>query len=124
MTRPPRIRLARSGLKVDALWGLKRGHASGPLSIAAIDAVFRTPKDAPGVAPGQNVAERIVFRVTEIKVPSFDAASAEAKRYNDSLRRALSDDLFSQYVAQLEDSLGVSINQDALRRLAGGQQPE
>jgi peptidyl-prolyl cis-trans isomerase D len=114
----------QSGLKVDALWGLKRGHASGPLSIAAIDAVFRTPKDAPGVAPGQNVAERIVFRVTEIKVPSFDAASAEAKRYNDSLRRALSDDLFSQYVAQLEDSLGVSINQDALRRLAGGEQPE
>ena len=94
------------------------------MSIAAIDAVFRTPKDAPGVAPGQNVAERIVFRVTEIKVPSFDAASAEAKRYNDSLRRALSDDLFSQYVAQLEDSLGVSINQDALRRLAGGEQPE
>jgi len=111
----------QSGLKVEALWGLKRGNASGPLSIGAIDAVFQTPKDASGIAPGRNSAERIVFRVTEIKVPAFDPASAEAKRHGDTLRQAVADDLFGQYVAQLEATLGVTINEDALRRFAGGE---
>ena len=112
---------AQSGLKAESLWGLKRGNASGPLSIAAIDAVFQTPKDGPGIAPGQSSAERIVFRVTEIKVPSFDPASAEAKRYGDTLRQSVADDLFGEFVAQLEANLGVTINEDALRRFSGGE---
>ena len=112
---------AQAGLKVETLWGLKRGNASGPFSIAAVDAVFQTAKDAPGVAQGQSSADRIVFRVTEIKVPTFDPASAEAKHYADTLRQAVADDLFGQYVAQLETDLGVSINEDALRRFAGGE---
>jgi peptidyl-prolyl cis-trans isomerase D len=111
---------AQSGLKVESLWGLKRGNASGPLSIAAVDAVFQTAKDAPGIAQGQS-SERIVFRVTEIKVPAFDQAAAETKRYADTLRQSVGDDLFGQYVAQLEADLGVTINQDALRRIAGGE---
>ena len=112
---------AQSGLKAESLWGLKRGNASGPLSIAAIDAVFQTPKDGPGIAPGQSSAERIVFRVTEIKVPNFDPASAEAKRYGDTLRQSVADDLFGEFVAQLEANLGVTINEDALRRFSGGE---
>jgi peptidyl-prolyl cis-trans isomerase D len=112
---------AQSGLKVEALWGLKRGNASGPLSVGAIDAVFRTSKDAPGIAQGQNSAERIIFRVTDIKVPNLDPASAEAKRYADTLRQAVGDDLFGQYVDRLEANLGVTINEDALRRFAGGE---
>jgi peptidyl-prolyl cis-trans isomerase D len=112
---------AQSGLKVEALWGLKRGNASGPLSIAAVDAVFQTPKDAGGIAPGQSPGERLVFRVTDIKVPTFDPASAEAKRYGDTLRQSVADDLFGQYVAQLEATMGVTINEDALRRVAGGE---
>jgi peptidyl-prolyl cis-trans isomerase D len=119
------VRLAelagQSGLKVETLWGLKRGNASGPLSVAGVDAVFQTPKDAPGIAPGQSSGERIVFRVTEINVPAFDPASAEAKRYGDTLRQSVADDLFGQYIAQIEATLGVTINEDALRRVAGGE---
>jgi peptidyl-prolyl cis-trans isomerase D len=119
------VRLAelagQSGLKVETLWGLKRGNASGPLSVAGVDAVFQTPKDAPGIAPGQSSGERIVFRVTEINVPAFDPASTEAKRYGDTLRQSVADDLFGQYIAQIEATLGVTINEDALRRVAGGE---
>ena len=46
---------------------------------------------------------------------------SEAKRYNDSLRQTMGDDVFGQYVAQLEANLGVTINEDALRRFAGGE---
>jgi peptidyl-prolyl cis-trans isomerase D len=119
------VRLAelagQSGLKAETLWGLKRGNASGPLSIAGVDAVFQTPKDAPGIAPGQSSGERIVFRVTEINVPALDPTSAEAKRYGDTLRQSVADDLFGQYIAQIEATLGVTINEDALRRVAGGE---
>ena len=112
---------SQSGLKLQSLWGLKRGNASGPLSVAAIDAVFRTPKDAPGTTPGQGPGERIVFRVTDVKIPVFDAAAPESKRYEDALRQSLADDLFGAYVAQLEADLGVTINEDAFRRIAGGE---
>ena len=59
--------------------------------------------------------------MTDIKVPSFDPASAEAKRYGDTLRQSVADDLFGQYVAQLQANLGVTVNEDALRRFAGGE---
>ena len=59
--------------------------------------------------------------MTEIKVPTFDPASAEAKRYLDTLRQTVADDLFGEYIAQLEANLGVTINEDALRRFAGGE---
>src|SRR5262249_16813154 len=111
----------QSGLKIETLWGLKRGNASGPLSVAGVDAVFQTSKDTPGIASGQGSGERVVFRVTEVNVPTFDSASAEAKRYGDTLRQSVADDLFGQYVAQLEATLGVNINEDALRRVAGGE---
>jgi len=112
---------SQSGLKLQSLWGLKRGNASGPLSVAAIEAVFQTPKDAPATTPGQGPGERIVFRVTDVKIPVFDAAAPEAKRYEEALRQSLADDLFGAYVAQLEADLGVTINEDAFRRIAGGE---
>ena len=112
---------AQSGLKLQSLWGLKRGNASGPLSVAAVDAVFETAKDAPGTTQGQAAGERIVFRVTEIKEPTFDPASPEAKRSEDNLRQSLADNLFEQYMTQLEANLGVTINEDAFRRVAGGE---
>jgi hypothetical protein len=33
----------------------------------------------------------------------------------------VADDLFGQYIAQIEATLGVTINEDALRRVAGGE---
>ena len=41
--------------------------------------------------------------------------SAEAKRIDETLRRAIAEDLLAQYVARLETDLGVTINQAALQ---------
>ena len=51
---------------------------------------------------------------------SFDAASAEGKRIEDSMRRSLTEDLLAQYVARLQADLGATINMDALRRVTSG----
>jgi peptidyl-prolyl cis-trans isomerase D len=109
---------AAANLKVQTATGLKRGEDKGALS-AAIDAVFRTPKDGYGKAPAAS-GEQIVFRVTDIVVPTLDMASEEAKRAVDVLNRGLSEDIFSEYVSQLEKEIGVTINQSALNQVISG----
>ena len=107
-------------LKLETLTGLKRGDASGALSTAAVDAVFRTAKDAVGTAEAREPGEQVVFRVTEIVVPPLDMASEEVKRTVDTLNRGLSEDLLSEYIARLESEVGVTINQSALNQVVSG----
>jgi peptidyl-prolyl cis-trans isomerase D len=111
---------AADHLKVEKLSGLKRGEASGPLAAAGVDAVFRTAKDGAGKADGAQAGEQIVFRVTDIVVPSLDKASEEAKRAIQSLNRGLSEDILAEYLAWLEREIGVTINQSALNQVISG----
>jgi hypothetical protein len=50
-------------------------------------------------------------------VPAFNADAPEAKRTEETMRRALSEDLLSQYVLRLQSDIGATINMDALRRV-------
>ena len=111
---------AQDRLKVETLTGLKRGEASGPLSASAVAAVFRTAKDAAGKAEGSEPGEQVVFRVTDIVVPSVDMASEDAKRTMEALNRGLSEALLAEYIAKLESEIGVTINQNALNQVIGG----
>jgi peptidyl-prolyl cis-trans isomerase D len=112
--------IAASGLKAEWRPGLKRGVAPPPgVSASAITEIFRIPKDAAGsidVGP----AERMVFLVTEVKVPPLDPNSAETKRLDEALRARMGEDLGAQYVARLENDVGVSINQSTLNQVTGG----
>jgi len=123
---------AAEGLTVETKTGIKRGDAAVPLSARAIDAIFRTAKGVPGTAEaarapdpataqGQDLAnDQMVFQVTDIVVPSVDLASGEAKTIRDTLSRMLADDLFAEFLAQLESEIGVNINQAALRQVITG----
>jgi peptidyl-prolyl cis-trans isomerase D len=111
---------AADHLTVETKSGLKRNEASAPLSAAGVDAVFRTPKDAAGKGDAGQPGEQVVFRVTDIVVPTLDPAAAEAKSMVDTLNRALTEGVFSQYTAQLENEIGVTINQSALNQVIGG----
>jgi peptidyl-prolyl cis-trans isomerase D len=61
-----------------------------------------------------------VFVVTDITDPAFDAASPQAQRTTERLRRTATEELFEQYVRRLETDLGTTINQDAITRIRGG----
>ncbi len=111
---------AANHLKVESLTDLKRGAASGPLSATAVDAVFRTAKDAAGKAEAAQPAEQVVFRVTDITVPNLDMASEDTKRMVATLNRGLSEDILGEYIARLESETGVTINQSALNQVVGG----
>ncbi len=109
-----------SGAKVETKAGIQRGRQADPLSTRGVDAIFRAAKGAPGQAEGRSETERVVFVVTDTTVPPFDPASAQGQRYNERLRRSLTEELFEQFVRRLEDDLGTTINQDAMNRIRGG----
>jgi peptidyl-prolyl cis-trans isomerase D len=111
---------AADRLKVETLTGLKRGEASGPLSATGVDAVFRTAKDAAGKTEGAQPPNEVVFRVTDIVVPSLDMPSEDAKRALETLNRGLSEDILAEYIAWLESDIGVTINQSALNQVVSG----
>jgi len=111
---------AAPGLKVETMSGIKRGQGSGALSQAAVAAVFRTAKDAAGKAEAAQPGEQVVFRVTDIVVPTLDATSADSKRVIETLDRGLSEDILGEYIAKLEREIGVTINQSALNQVVGG----
>lgn len=108
----------KDGLKVESAPALKR-RARGPLPADVVELVFKTPKDGVGTAAGSSAAERIVFKVTDIKPPPFDAGSADVKKLVEQLRNAYADDVMAQYVAQLQNDLNVKINQTALAQAVG-----
>ncbi|NVO13993.1 MAG: peptidyl-prolyl cis-trans isomerase [Rhodoplanes sp.] len=109
---------ATDGLKVESAPGLGR-RSGGPLPPEVIAQVFKTPKDGVGTAIGTSPTERIVFRVTDVKPPPFDAEADVTKKLLDQLRNAYSDDVMAQYVGQLQSDLKVKINQAALAQAVG-----
>jgi peptidyl-prolyl cis-trans isomerase D len=111
---------AAEKLTMQTITGLKRGATSALLSPGAIDQIFRTAKDAPAVADAEQPGDQIVFRVTDIVTPKTDLKSAEAKGIADGLNRSLSDDVFSQYISQVEHEIGVTINNTAVKQVVTG----
>ena len=106
---------AADGLTVSTTFGLKRAGNSTTLPLKVIQEVFRTAKDAAGSSEGASATEWIVFRVTDVAVPAFNAGSPDAKRVEDTMRRSLTEDLLGQYVMRLQTDIGATINLNALR---------
>jgi peptidyl-prolyl cis-trans isomerase D len=115
------------GLTVETKAEVKRGSTGAPFSPRALEAIFRTPKDTASFAPATSggeqpveAGEQMVFRVTAITLPTVDLASGQSKNIRDVLSRMAADDLFAEYLAQLENEIGVTINQAALRQIVTG----
>jgi len=110
---------AADGLPVKQVGGLKRQGSVEGMSPNTVAEVFRTGQGAAAAAEGKDTTERVVFRVTRITVPPFDAASANARQMADTLRSALGDNILGEYIARLQADLGVSVNDAALNQAIG-----
>jgi peptidyl-prolyl cis-trans isomerase D len=111
---------AADNLKVENGVKLKRNKPPEGFAGKAADAVFRTAKGAAGTAEGDRPSERVVFQVTDIIEPTLDPASPEAKTLEENLKNSIAQDILNQYIVQLQSDLGTTINQNALRQVAGG----
>lgn len=111
---------AADQLTVQEATGVKRSSPTENLSAPALNAIFRTPKDAVGSAEGVQPTQRVVFRVNDIKLPDLDVNSPDAKRIAEFLRGSFADDLLSGYGERLEKEIGFRINEAALNQVSGG----
>jgi peptidyl-prolyl cis-trans isomerase D len=109
-----------NNLQTDTVAELQRGKPTGPVSAAALDAIFRTTQGDAGTAEGDKPTARIVFVVTGITEPTLDPKSADASQTVETLKRGYSEDILGEYVARLESELGVNVNQSALQQITGG----
>lgn len=107
------------GLKLETSAPFKRDAKVAGLPDNAVEAVFRTAKDAAGQAVGVGGSEAIVFRVTDVSVPALDLASEDAKKLKDALQRGLTDEQIAQYVTKLESEIGTTINENAVAVATG-----
>jgi peptidyl-prolyl cis-trans isomerase D len=115
---------AADGLKVETASGLKRGAAPPGVPSNVVDATFRTAKGAFGSSDGDHPTQWFVFQVTDVKTPLLDLNSDDGKKMNQLLQASLKDDVFSQYVAWIEDDLGTTVNQSMLAQALGGGTPQ
>ncbi|HEY1309450.1 MAG TPA: SurA N-terminal domain-containing protein [Pseudolabrys sp.] len=112
-----------SGPKVETATELQRGKPGGFVPAKLVEAAFKTPKDTPGSAVGDQETAHFVFRVTEVTDPKIDPASAGAKQISTTLQGSYADDLVGAYVTRLETEFGVTLNQQAIIQVIGGAQP-
>jgi peptidyl-prolyl cis-trans isomerase D len=115
---------AADNLKIQTASGLKRGGAAGDVSANMTQAIFHTEKGAFGDSVGADPDKWIVFEVTDVKTPTLDSNSADAKHIDQTLHTQLSDDLIGQYVAWLENNLGTKINPSVLAQAMGNGSPD
>ncbi len=114
---------AAAGLTVETKSGLKR-QGGTPAPPRVNTEVFRLAKDQAGSAEGEKPNERVVFRVTDIKVPAFQPDAPDTAKMMGQLKEPYNADMLNQYVIHLEHELGTTINQAALAQATGGGSDE
>jgi len=113
-----------NGVKVETASDITRTKPPQTISGRMIEAIFHTALEAYASAEGENPTQWTVFRVTDVKTPGFEANSPNGKALNDMVSRQVSDDVFGQYMAWLENDLGTSVNQSALQQALGNSAPD
>ncbi len=106
-------------LKLETAAGLKRSAATPTLAARVLDEVFKTPKGSAATAAGNSETEQLVFRVTDIVVPTLDTASPETKQLTQAVSASIAGDIITQYLSRLERDIGVDINEAALPQVLG-----
>lgn len=83
----------------------------------AIQLLFSTPRDAIAETQADRPRQRVVFRVTDITVPDFQPDAAET--YRSEIVTGMTNDIMGQYLKELENRIGTSVNPEALRLALG-----
>ncbi len=99
---------------------LSRGSPEGELTAAIVGQFFATPVGKAAQAALDD-GRRVVFRPTSATVPPYSSTSQQSETVENQLRTVLADDVLAQLVARVQSEVGVTVNQDVLRRAVGGE---
>ncbi|MBB5750965.1 peptidylprolyl isomerase [Prosthecomicrobium pneumaticum] len=92
---------------------------AAPLSADALRAAFGGPKGYAAVAPGANEGEQIVLQVADVTEPAYFSGAPDLAQPSRELADGLQNDLLQQYVGELQNAVGVRVNQTALQQIVG-----
>jgi peptidyl-prolyl cis-trans isomerase D len=93
-------------------------RGGGGLEEPVVAAVFNT--SSAGAGSAATPAGRVVFKVTADATPPVDFSDPKVKALQSKVAEATTNDIVSQYIAQLQRQLGVAINENALQTAEGG----
>jgi peptidyl-prolyl cis-trans isomerase D len=109
-----------AGTNVQSAADLARGTPQGDLTGPVVGQIFATPVGKAGQAALAD-GRRVIFRPTGAFVPPYVTTSQASETVENQLRTVFTDDVLSQYVSRIQSEVGVTINQDVLRRAVGGE---
>ena len=102
--------------------GLKRNETSAEFDAEAVQAVFAIPENSFTVALEGDGKGAKVIQSQAVLLPPFDETSAEAKEITAQAGEGIGADALSAYIASLQATSGVTINEDLWRQISGTTQ--
>jgi peptidyl-prolyl cis-trans isomerase D len=115
--------LAReSGSEVKTSQGLKRSTASQDFDGPAVTALFSVPPGGVTFAPEADGQGAKVIQSQAVLAPPFDPKSAEADEIRKPASQAAGLDLLGSYLANLQNQLGITVNETLWRQITGAPQ--
>jgi peptidyl-prolyl cis-trans isomerase D len=83
-----------------------------------VNRIFAVPVGKAGNVANGNES-RVVFKVTGATVPPIQTTTEAVEQIENQLRNSMSEDLLSEYVAQVRQDLGVTLNPTAMAQVTG-----
>lgn len=112
---------AETGATVGDIGPLNRTETAPGFGSAAVAALFRGAIDRATSTYDETTGSFVVIEPTREADPAYSPGSEQARALTRVLRTNIGDDLFGQYMLDLEDTLGVEINNELWPRLSGQQ---
>jgi peptidyl-prolyl cis-trans isomerase D len=109
---------AELGGGLEVTEGITRSDAKA-LSASAGAIAFGLPLNTVSAASGTQPGDRILMRVTAIRVPPFEPEAPETVSVRNQLDELRRDEFITQYVQHVQASLGVRINARATEQVTG-----
>lgn len=108
------------GLKWQTVTDIARGQAKDDVPAQVVARIFATPVGKAGSAAPDD-ENRILFKVTGATVAPFMTTTQEAAGAERQLRTLVTDDIMSEYLADVEKRIGVQVYRQNIRRAIGGE---
>jgi len=108
------------GGKVKTSGELTRFDNEGVISQAAVAKIFLTSRDEVASASTNEDDIRIIFKITNISVPSFDSVSPDVKALDEFLTTSLGGNLMRHYELALRQDTNIDINQRVWEQVTSG----
>ncbi len=111
-----------SGRTIATLPPTQRSGSAGSLGRSGLEAIFSTPKGKFAFAPSLDNQTLVIVETTSVDDPAYTPGSDTAKRVSQALQNGVAEDLQNQYLVDVSEEIGVSINQQIWRRFENPDQ--